>query len=246
MNFKNVNTCCCCCCKPCSQETLEERISYICSNEYEFFLNKTNVVGVGLGYKVKNGFCTCQKCIKVFVTKKVSSNELTPSDLVPPIYKGLMTDIVNCGYFQPHSLTQRIRPVICGYSIGPINFLGGTLGCLVTDGFSRFMLSNNHVLANFNSFPINTPILQPSSNDGGKAPADVVANLTKFVPLNRVTAFRKPTNYVDAAIARLTNKSIASPAIALVGPPKGTSPPQLNHHVKKVGKTSELTTGTIT
>ncbi|MCD3217386.1 trypsin-like peptidase domain-containing protein [Clostridium botulinum C] len=245
MDCKNVNTCCCYC-RPCNKNTLEEKISYIASNEYEIFLKKANVVGVGLGYKVTSGFCTFQKCIKVFVTKKVYENELPEADLVPAIYKGIITDTVDSGYFQPQSLTEKIRPVICGYSLGPVNALGGTLGCLVTDGFSRFFLSNNHVLADFNSLSINTPILQPSANDGGKSPADVVGNLSNFIPLERVTAFKRPTNYVDCAIARLIDKSIASPAIALVGPPKGTKQPQLNSSVKKVGKTSELTTGTIT
>ncbi|KEI00036.1 serine protease (plasmid) [Clostridium botulinum] len=239
MNYKNITSC--------NYKRVDEIISCICSNEYPFFLDKSNVVGVGLGYKVKNGFCTFQKCIKVFVTEKVPSNELPSADLVPPIYKGLMTDVVDAGYFKPHSLTQKVRPVICGYSIGPQPIFGvGTLGCLVTDGFSRFILSNNHVLANFNSLAINTPILQPGVKDGGKAEADVVANLTKFIPLRPVTTFRRPDNYADCAIARLTDKSIASPEIALAGNPKGVKPPKLNEYVKKVGKTSELTEGRIT
>lgn len=53
-------------------KTLDEKIKYITQNEYNYFLNKSNVVGVGLGYKIKNGFNTFQKCLSVFVSNKIS------------------------------------------------------------------------------------------------------------------------------------------------------------------------------
>src|SRR3712207_7787156 len=44
-SYKTSNSCC--------YKTLDEKINYITHNEYNFFLNKPNVVGVGLGYKIK-------------------------------------------------------------------------------------------------------------------------------------------------------------------------------------------------
>jgi hypothetical protein len=37
--------------------------------------------------------------------------------------------------------------------------MAGTFGCLVTDGTKRFILSNNHVLANENALPLEQPDL---------------------------------------------------------------------------------------
>ena len=60
----------------------------------------------------------------------------------------------------------------------------GTLGIRVTlnDG-NTYILSNNHVLAGTNTAPIGA-LLQPGEGDGGGFPADLVATLTSFVPLD--------------------------------------------------------------
>src|SRR3712207_7677928 len=48
--------------------------------DYNFFLQKSNVIGVGLGYKEKGGFRLPQKCINVFVSNKIPKNNLSPKD----------------------------------------------------------------------------------------------------------------------------------------------------------------------
>ncbi|KEI06146.1 trypsin-like serine protease [Clostridium botulinum] len=230
-----------------SSQILEKKIKYICENEYEFFLNKANVVGVGLGYKTIGGICSYRRCIKVFVSNKINLINLNCSDLVPMIYKGIETDTVKSGESIPYSLKDKIRPTLCGYSIGPEKYTNaGSIGCLVTDGFSRFLLGNNHVLARSNSLPIGTPIIQPSGKDKGKPKDDVVANLAKFIPIKFNGIIRKQENYGDCAIARLTEKTIASPNIALINmPPRGVINPQVGQQVKKVGRTTGLNTGKI-
>src|SRR3712207_7084948 len=42
------------------ESKLEQNIANICNCEYTYFLNKSNVVGVGCGYKIKKGFYTNQ------------------------------------------------------------------------------------------------------------------------------------------------------------------------------------------
>ena len=76
----------------------------------------------------------------------------------------------------------RIRPAQPGCSVG-FRFPGdafvmaGTFGALVRKGTARYILSNNHVLANAHAGPVGAPILQPRPYDGGVNPRDRIAVL---------------------------------------------------------------------
>jgi hypothetical protein len=61
----------------------------------------------------------------------------------------------------------------------------GTLGCVVRDRATntRLILSNNHVLANSNNAAVGDAILQPGTADGGRQPADTIALLERFCPI---------------------------------------------------------------
>src|SRR5439155_122950 len=75
---------------------------------------------------------------------------------------------------------------------------------VVAAGSVRYILSNNHVLADENSLPIGSAIFQPGLLDHGKVSTDQIARLTRFVPLKAGAA-----NVVDAAIAEvLVAKSV--------------------------------------
>ncbi|KEI07003.1 hypothetical protein Z957_10555 [Clostridium sp. K25] len=225
-----------------------KKIFNICKNQYNYFFNKKNVVGIGLGYKIINGMYTSKKCIVVFVSHKVEKANLILKDLIPKSYMGIETDVLESGYFRGASLTQRIRPVQGGYSIGPesVPNVTGSQGCVVTDGTKKYMLSCNHVIANENMLPINTQILQPSLRDGSKITKDAIAYLTKYIPLKNKTAINSPENYVDCAIAREYEPGIFSPQIYMIGSLKGVSTPQLGKKVMKSGRTTSYTEGLIT
>ncbi|NFD86721.1 hypothetical protein FCV13_01600 [Clostridium botulinum] len=227
---------------------MKKTISYICNCEYKYFLNKSNVVGIGCGYKIKNGFYTNQLCIQVFVSKKLPLNELNINDLIPSTYKGIPTDIKETGGFTACSLTQKIRPTPGGYIISNKynTDYSGTLGCLVKDNKHLFLLSNNHVLAMMNKLSLGTKIIQPSGDFGGDSKTDTIATLSKYIELKFIEGRGIHFNYTDCAIAKIIDKSLVSPEIALVGILKGISNPKLNQPVKKVGAISELTTGVIT
>ncbi|KEI15884.1 hypothetical protein Z959_11515 [Clostridium novyi B str. ATCC 27606] len=232
----------------CEKYKMEKTISYICNCEYKYFFNKSNVVGIGCGYKIKNGFYTNQLCIQVFVSRKLPSNELNTNDLIPALYKGILTDIKETGGFTAYSLTQKIRPTPGGYIIANeynTNY-SGTLGCLVTDNKDLFVLSNNHVLARMNQIQLNTKIIQPSNEFGGDPKTDIIATLIRYIKIRFIETYNMPFNYTDCGIAKIIDKSLVSPEIALVGIPKGVSNPKLNQPIKKVGAISELTTGVIT
>ncbi|AYF55236.1 hypothetical protein G8S49_03205 [Clostridium botulinum C] len=192
------------------------------------------------------GFYTNQKCITIFVTKKVSCNELLSNEIIPNFYKGFQTDVKQCEMPRCSSLTQRIRPVLNGYSIGNIMAYNyGTSSCLVEDKY-LYILGNNHLLALNNQAPIGSAIVQPGVEDGGKIEKDVIGHLNKFIPIKFIEGAKEPENIVDCALCKVINRSFVSPKIAFVGIPKGVAKTKLGDNVKKVGRTTEMTKGKIT
>lgn len=226
---------------------LDELIKDIAIFEYSFFLNKSNVVGVGFGYKIRSGFYTGEKCIKVFVNTKISKDRLNHNDVIPNRYKGILTDVDEVGEFKFQMLNRKVRPLIGGYSIGA-NVLGhyintGSIGCLVKDNYNIYLLSSAHVLSDFNRLAPETSIVQPSLLDGG-APIDEVGKLSRYIPLKAEGIFQKPKNLIDAAIVRLDVDAYTD--IAFLGKLRGVDTVNLQEIVFKVGRTSEETSGMVT
>lgn len=148
----------------------------------------------------------------------------------------------------PAQHQARHRPVPAGVEIGPLggNFVG-TLGCFVRRGGDAsgplFVLSNNHVLANVNRFPVGTPFTQPFSASA----ADTIATLSSFEPILFPTPGAQPRNVIDAGIAVVTD-----PARVVTGKMlniKQYTPrllaPRPGMTVTKAGRTTGVTTGTI-
>lgn len=222
---------------------MNSKIAYnICNAEYSFFLNKRNVQGIGIGFKRKKGYITNNKCIIVFVSKKIPLNNLNDHEVIPKYYKGVQTDVLESGMFY----TQKIPPTLGGYSIGIATTLDtGSLGCLVTDNYFKYILSCNHVIADENAAPLGIDIIQPSLAEGGSAPRDTIGNLSEYVPIKFIDFTTKPENLVDCAVAKVTNNSVVSSKIALVGKLKGVVNTTVGETVKKVGRTTELTNGKV-
>lgn len=153
-------------------------------------LRKRNVVGVGLGHRIRRGEDTGELSLVVSVTRKEPLAALTPQDRVPQTVDDMRTDVVETGVLRafPEKLEEpgprdRWRPVAPpGISVGHYLVTAGTLGCLVHRGEELFILSNNHVLANTNDCAAWDPILQPGAADGG-GPEDRIARLARYVPL---------------------------------------------------------------
>ncbi len=150
-------------------------------------LNKPNVVGVGVGYKDKDGVPTDEVAVVVLVERKKPLAALNPEEIIPRDLEGLRTDVLEVGQLWANQTPkERFRPVIpSGVSIGHYKITAGTLGTMVKDKRTGdlFVLSNNHVLANCNDALLGDAILQPAAMDGGQNPADVVAKLERYVKL---------------------------------------------------------------
>ena len=63
----------------------------------EAILDLPNVVGLDVGYKVKDGKPTKELCLIVYVDKKVPENELSEKDRIPREIEGVKTDVVETG-----------------------------------------------------------------------------------------------------------------------------------------------------
>jgi hypothetical protein len=121
--------------------------------------------------------------------------------------------------------------------------MAGTFGVVVEAEGKRFILSNNHVLANQNQLAVGSDIYQPGLLDKNAPTSDVIAKLSKFIPL-----VAGQPNHVDCAIAEVTDSKLVSPTVMpKVGKLKSGQPlaAALSMKVEKSGRTTGYTTGKI-
>ncbi len=229
-----------------------------------------NVVGVGIGHKVTGGEEQETFAVVIYVRRKYAESSLSKGDRVPdslsaqkqvdvPPTAGIAetdtlnlegvsvaTDVKEIGEVFAQAYTARLRPAQPGYSLGHYKITAGTFGCLVRDTCSpcrSYILSNNHVLANSNDARSGDPILQPGSYDGGTYPADMIARLTRFVPIYYGSPERY--NLVDAAVATPLDARLVIPSIVGSGTPQGTREAEVKMKVVKSGRTTQTTTGSV-
>jgi hypothetical protein len=200
--------------------------------------------------------------IKVFVFDKEDVHAATTEAFLREPYQGVEIDVEHlpvqvafdkakapkpAAADNPAQHQQRRRPVVGGVEIGPLggNFVG-TLGCFVRrgpgDDGPLFVLSNNHVLADVNRFPLGTRFTQPFSAD----PADVIAALSDFEPIHFPSPGSQPRNVIDAAIASVTTDQVTLGKLLNIS--KYTPQllaPRPGMKVIKSGRTTGVTKGTI-
>jgi hypothetical protein len=149
-------------------------------------LAKPNVVGVGIGYKIRGTDQTQELSIVTLVREKISKDGLEPEELVPRQVNGIATDVIEVGdLWAFQTRRERWRPAPGGVSLGHFRVSAGTLGAIVRDRSTgtRLILSNNHVIANNNDAAVGDAILQPGGADGGQVATDTIATLERFVPI---------------------------------------------------------------
>ena len=260
------------------------RAAYVVS-----LLSKQNVVACGVGYKISQGQVTDEPSVIVSVTRKLPVAQLAVQDMVPDDLDGVPTDVLETGVIRafqtPHpeqapaptpaaaqgGHRDRWRPTAPpGVSIGHKDITAGTFGCLVRRGDQRFILSNNHVLANSNAGRPGDAILQPGRTDGG-TDADKIAELADYVAIdfgdgpagcgaslarlsNAISllvggqtpaAPQAGENEVDAALARPLSDDLVSADILEIGVPAGVAQATLGTALQKSGRTTGYTTGHV-
>ena len=146
--------------------------------------------------------------------------------------------------------------IACGSSCAPsTESYAGTLGALVRKAGGAdnqlFLLSNNHVLAAGNHIPVGMPIQSPANMDarpGVRAPGEVGRH-AEICELRSGDPALVPAACDDIAIATVVDPAAVSSwqgdAVDGYDTPTVGGPLQSNMRVKKVGRTTGLTFGTI-
>ena len=201
-----------------------------------------NIQGIGIGIRKAGQSYTGELAVKVFVVEKVPMSKVHPSCAIPTEVNGYPVDVEDIGEINSFVYTARYaRPVPCGVSCGETHITAGTIGCLVVLNNNKLcILSNNHVLANVNQAPIGSPIVQPGPLDGGRMPADLIAKLERFIPIN----FPGP-NLVDCAAASTATSLVKPNHVTYRLNPRPVAP-SLNLSVMKNGRTTQSTMGLVT
>lgn len=139
---------------------------------------------------------------------------------------------------------HQVRNLHFGVSGGNVNDVSrafccsGTLGALITDGNTQYILSNNHVLGRTDQAVAGEDVSQPGLIDNSCDIATVVADYTGAAPMG---------SNVDAAVAELrAGQMDSSGFIEDIGVPGSTIVnPSVGLSVAKSGRTTGFTTGTI-
>lgn len=227
-------------------------------------LKRPGVTGVGLGLRRRNGKLTDEVVVKVFVAHKRSAADLPSGALMPKDLKGSdgataqvdveeMTPpdippqhmpVVDTGLAEARLRVPR-RPAVGGVSAAHHAFAVGTVALGMRDRRSGApcILSCSHVLSQLgNTFP-GDAVMQPAPIDGGTDPYWTFGGVLRWTPVRFGGTAR---NLTDAAIAS------CAPGQALswvdgIGSIDAIAPvPELRSAVRKVGRTTGLTSGIVT
>lgn len=222
----------------------------------------SGIVGVGIGLSSPDSVAfgaggPGDPTLTLF-TESTLSQEALMSQLASSAGTRALSSIpvqqVTVGSVDAFSHRARHRPAPGGVSVGHVNVTAGTLGSraigLTAPWNNRHLvLSNNHVLANSNDGRVGDSIVQPGRADGGNHPADQIAVLARWVPIN----FGGAPNYVDAAFGWAWHQRIRGGQYYLSGGAPayyntGTAPlaASLGMIVGKSGRTTGLTQGRVT
>ena len=188
-----------------------------------------------------------------------------PTDVRQYVFRARILGPISAGGVAPQEFTQKRRPCPAGFSVGHEKITAGTFGLPITLGGKLGILSNAHVLANANEGSIGDNILQPGPHDGGTL-VDRIAQLTETVTINsgsgdgcalggipwppwkkkkRAHLEQPDPNRVDAAFAEAVADSLIEKLVYRIGPVTGMLNPQLGQHVRKAGRTTEVTRGLV-
>ena len=210
-----------------------------------------NVTAIGVSRRRVGGVATDELAVQVRVGRKlapgrVPAGAMLPREVAGPDGDRLPVDVVESGPFVGASGTVEHRPVIGGISLGrevtlDYSTLGGVV-CDLTDN-SPVLLSCNHAIANLDSAPPTTGIVQPARAHGGMVPSKLIGELKRYSPI-AISPSPPPTSPVDAAIGTLTEPWDLE--VRDIGPgvfELGTA--NLGDVVQKSGAITDVTQGTV-
>jgi hypothetical protein len=256
-----------------ASRALRSRLVQTVDSHARALLERPEVVGVGVGTRVRGGVRQDEPCLTIFVREKRSPSALKRSELLatslpspaggtvgvdvvefgvptapPPPARGELLGAVDGRPVPPFLAALRTlqRPTRGGLSAAHWRFPIGTLTIGVCDRSNpgfQYALSCNHVFGRLGAAIPGDPVLQPSAFDGGTV-ADTFARFDRSVPL--LFDGRTP-EIADAALA-VCFGDVAGGTVEGVGSiagPRDPSTVKAGEWVCKVGRTTGLTYGTV-
>ena len=230
---------------------------YVAENEQEL-LRRSGVVGFGIGLKQREGRRTTLRSVILYVEQKRAEDELTTAERIPKAVTWrapdgrrvtIPFDVVVTGLFEA-TLTCRkeaarlpddATPPQPGCSVSNVTREdSGTIGCLVSDKYGTYLLSNWHVLRpprDRDTFDV----MSPSAEDYGDPARDTIGRIVKHDP------------ELDIAIAEV--KVRVRPDVVDIGGPEGQrhldKADLAGYPIKEIwvqlwGRTSARQLGTVT
>lgn len=214
------------------------------------FLALPGVTGVDVGFKEVGGHLTDQLSVRVHVAAK--RDDVPDAQRIPLEVDGIPTDVLERNYelqvksvpldFSIQADSVRYDPLLGGISIGPSRVIGGsvftgTLGAVVIDNGTnrRAALTNFHVACVDTGWSVGDRMAQPSRVDTGVVPGDEVGALL------RATL----SGAVDGAVISLDPGRGTRCEVAEIGQVRGTKVAALGMRVRKRGRTTGLTYGSV-
>jgi hypothetical protein len=199
----------------------------------EELLAKQDIVGTGVGVNADG----------VPVLLVLAKHEGVEN--VPAMIEGIPTRVDVVGEVRAMGNTGTYRPVPCGVSTGNnAECAAGTIGCVVIKSGTQYALSNNHVFARENAASNGERIDQPGRYDAHPkcGAAGQIATLAGFKPIVFSTS---ANNDIDCAIAQYTTSDLCSMVNNTYTPSSTIAAAAVGMAVKKTGRTSGETHGTI-
>jgi len=213
-------------------------------------LARPGVTGVDVGYKVVGGEQTDEVAIRVHVEEKKA--DVPETERVPEAIDGVVTDVLERRYElqvarEPLNVaaqadTTHYATLQGGISMGPSRAIGGyvytgTLGAVVTDNPSgqKAALTNFHVACVDDGWSVGDRQVQPSRVDTGTVPADEFGAILRAVL----------SSHVDGAVVSIDAGRATSNTVVEIGDVKGTATATLGMAVRKRGRTTGFTHGTV-
>lgn len=216
----------------------------------EEYLARPGVTGIDVGYKVVGGVQTDEVAIRVHVEKKKAS--VPKAQRVPASIDGVVTDVLERTYelqvvrtplsVSAQADTTHYATLQGGISIGPSRAIGGfvysgTLGAIVTDNVSgqKAALTNFHVACVDSGWHVGDRQVQPSRGDTGVVPGDEFGAILRAVL----------SSHVDGAVLSIDAGRTTAGTVVDIGTVNGTKPATLGMTVRKRGRTTGLTHGSV-
>lgn len=214
------------------------------------YLAQPGVTGIDVGYKNVGGRQTDQVAIRIHVASKRKS--VPKAQMIPAEIDGAVTDVLERTYelqvaHQDAGVglladTVHYTTLDGGISIGPSRVVGGsifagTLGAIVIDNVTsqRAALTNFHVACVDSTWAVGDRQVQPSRIDTGTVPTD------EFGAILRATLSAE----VDGCVVSIDAGRTSSGEVVDIGNVRGTTPATLGAVVRKRGRTTGLTHGSV-